>query len=114
MLHSIYDWSLPVTLTMTQIYWGLGTFFFILMFHDTILLSWFPNALVKWLGLPIGVAWFMSQKTFDGKKPHKFLFSVVWYYANKRKRFSGKPINLRKKTMDISYTVCERSVAYVD
>jgi len=35
-------------------------------------LSLINGALLKYVGIPVGLTWFMSQKTFDGKKPYSF------------------------------------------
>ncbi|WP_243421715.1 TcpE family conjugal transfer membrane protein, partial [Enterococcus faecium] len=38
-------------------------------------LSMIEEVFLKYLGIPVAVTWFMSQKTFDGKKPLGFLRS---------------------------------------
>jgi len=109
-LHSIYDVPLPKVFTFTQIGWFMGTLAMIVFFFDSILFNLIGNVFVVYLGIPIAVAWFMSQKTFDGKKPHKFVYGVMSYHLNRRTRFAGIPVTFRRKKMDISYTTCERDV----
>ncbi|MFR4415001.1 MAG: TcpE family conjugal transfer membrane protein [Butyricicoccus sp.] len=35
--------------------------------------SMIDGALLKYFGIPAGITWFMSQKTWDGKKPFSFV-----------------------------------------
>ena len=107
-LHSIYDFALPKVFTFTQIGWFLGTLGVVVLLSNTILLNWLNNYLIKFIVIPVGISWFMCQKTFDGKKPHKFIYSVVNYHLKRKVRFADKPIKFQKKYLDISYTVIER------
>lgn len=111
-LHSIHDFSLPRAFTFTQIGWFLGTLAVVIFLADTIFLSWLDNLMIKFVAIPVGLSWFMSQKTFDGKRPHKFVYGVVSYHLKRRIRFGGKPVTFKKKYLDISYTTSERIVAY--
>jgi len=107
-LHSIYDMPLPRVFSFTQIGWFLGTLGVVVFLSNSVLLSWLDNYLLKFIGIPVGVAWFMSQKTFDGKKPHKFVLGVINYHLKRRVRFAGRPVEFKKKYLDIEYTISER------
>ena len=48
-------------------------------FGDMTPLSMIEGAFLKYFGIPVALPWFMSQKTFDGKKPYSFLKSQITY-----------------------------------
>jgi len=108
-LQSIQGVQLLIPLTYVQLTWGLGTLVFIWVLREIPPISFINNVFIKYIGLPIFTAWFMSQKTFDGKKPHRFLITVVTFLFNRKKTFAGRPIHLKKQTFDIEYTIIERS-----
>lgn len=58
--------------------------------------SFINGALLKYVGIPVGLTWFMSQKTFDGKKPYSFLKSVITYFFRSKVTYAGKPIKLQR------------------
>ena len=95
-LYSLNDLSLPFPVTVSQI-----TFFVIALFA-VIFLGQFPplslidNALIKYLAVPVGVAWFMSQKTFDGKRPYRFLYSAVLFLFRPKMTYAGRKITVKK------------------
>ncbi|MCR1953161.1 conjugal transfer protein, partial [Clostridium sp. DSM 100503] len=72
-LYSIYDIKLPVPVTYAQIGYLVFSFLFIIIFSDIFPLSIINNKLLKHFVIPIGFAWLMSKKTFDGKKPYSFI-----------------------------------------
>ena len=70
-LYAINDVNLPFPVTFTQITWFVLTEFIIILFADVPPLSMIEGAFLKYFGIPVALTWFMSQKTFDGKKPYK-------------------------------------------
>ena len=72
-LYAINDFNLPFPVTFTQITWFVITEFIIILFGDIPPLSMIEGAFLKYFGIPVALTWFMSQKTFDGKKPYSFL-----------------------------------------
>ena len=70
------------------------------------------EAFLKYLGIPVAVTWFMSQKTFDGKKPLGFLRSFISYHLRFKVTFAGKKVKEQKKRWDEPITLV-RSVNYV-
>ena len=44
----------------------------------------------------MAVTWFMSQKTFDGKKPLGFLRSFISYHLRVKSTFAGKKVKEQK------------------
>ena len=58
------------------------------------------------------MAWFVSQKTFDGKKPFGFLKSCVSFFLRPKVTYAGKAIKLKNQKFNTSVTAV-RSVMYV-
>ena len=71
-LYAINDVNLPFPVTFTQITWFVLTEFIIILFADVPPLSMIEGAFLKYFGIPVALTWFMSQKTFDGKKPYSY------------------------------------------
>ena len=111
-LYAINDFNLPFPVTFTQIMWFVLTEFFIIMFADLPPLSMIEGAFLKYFGIPIALTWFMSQKTFDGKKPYSFLKSQITYTFRTKITYAGKAVKLHKQDFNETITVV-RSVKYV-
>ena len=62
--------------------------------------------------IPVALTWFMSQKTFDGKKPYSFLKSQITYALRPKITYAGKAVKLHKQTLNETITAV-RSVNYV-
>ncbi len=87
------------------------TEFIIILFGDIPPLSMIEGAFLKYFGIPVALTWFMSQKTFDGKKPYSFL--KRWFYALRPKiTYAGKAVKLEKEIFSETVTAV-RSVIYV-
>ena len=78
-LYAINDFTLPFPVTFTQITWFVITEFAVILLGDLPPLSFIEGAFLKYFGIPVALTWFMSQKTFDGKKPYSFLKSQVTF-----------------------------------
>lgn len=104
-LYSLYDIKLPVPITYTQIGYLVLSFLFIVMFSDTFPLSIINNPLLKYLVIPIGFAWFMSKKTFDGKKPYKFIISFIKYHFRNKLTTKSREINLKNIVVDCEIAI---------
>ena len=96
-LYAINDVNLPFPVTFTQITWFVLTEFIIILFADVPPLSMIEGAFLKYFGIPVALTWFMSQKTFDGKKPYGFLKSVLAYLVRPKLTYAGKPVKLEKE-----------------
>ena len=96
-LYSINDFKLPFPITFTQMTWFVVSLFFVILFGNLPPLSLIDGAFLKYFGIPLALTWFMSQKTFDGKKPYGFLKSVVTYLARPKITYAGKPVKLHTK-----------------
>ena len=98
-LYAINDFNLPFPVTFTQISWFVITEFIIILFGDLPPLSMIEGAFLKYFGIPVALTWFMSQKTFDGKKPYSFIKSQIAYALRPKVTYAGKAVKLQRQTM---------------
>ena len=111
-LYAINAVNLPFPVTFTQITWGVLTEFIIILFADVPPLSMIEGAFLKYFGIPVALTWFMSQKTFDGKKPYSYIKTMVLYALRPKVTYAGKAVNLHKQKFEETITAV-RSVTYV-
>ena len=111
-LYAINDFNLPFPVTFTQITWFVITEFIVIVFADIPPLSMIEGAFLKYFGIPVALTWFMSQKTFDGKKPYSFLKSQLCFYFRPKVTYAGKAVKLRTEKFHETITAV-RSVDYV-
>ena len=97
---------------LTQITWFVITEFIIILFGDIPPLSMIEGAFLKYFGIPVALTWFMSQKTFDGKKPYSFLKSQITYAIRPKITYAGKAVKLHEQILNETITAV-RSVNYV-
>ncbi|MCO7128367.1 conjugal transfer protein [Sporolactobacillus shoreicorticis] len=96
-IYAINDFQLPFPVTFTQMAWFVCSLLLVVLFANVPPLSFIHGVLLKYVGLPVGLTWFMSQKTFDGKKPYGFLKSVLTYLLRPKMTYAGKPVRLKKQ-----------------
>lgn len=111
-LYAINDFNLPFPVTFTQITWFVMTEFIIILLGDLPPLSMIEGAFLKYFGIPVALTWFMSQKTFDGKKPYSFLKSMLTYAVRPKIIYAGKAVKLHEQKLNETITAV-RSVTYV-
>ena len=111
-LYSINDFNLPFPVTFSQMGWFVITEFLIIFFGDLPPLSMIEGAFLKYFGIPVALTWFMSQKTFDGKKPYSFLKSMIAYAVRPKITYAGKAVKLCRETAGEPITAV-RSEVYV-
>lgn len=111
-LYSINDFNLPFPITFSQMAWFVITEFIIILFADLPPLNLIEGAFLKYIGIPVAITWFMSQKTFDGKKPYSFLKSIVAFAIRPKVTYAGKAVKLHSQNINKSITVV-RSEIYV-
>ena len=99
-------------MTFTQITWFVLTEFIIILFADVPPLSMIEGAFLKYFGIPVALTWFMSQKTFDGKKPYSYIKTMVLYALRPKVTYAGKAVNPHKQKFEETITAV-RSVTYV-
>ena len=109
-IHSFGDAKLPIPMTVTQIIWFISMELAVVMLKNVPPLSVTDNPLFLYGCIPTGVTWFMSKKTFDGKKPYKFLQGVVAYALRPKVTFAGKPVRLRKRRENADITIVRSEI----
>ena len=93
-LYSINDFKLPFPITFTQMTWFVVSIFAVMLLGNLPPLSMIEGAFLKYFGLPVALTWFMSTKTFDGKKTYGFLKSVISYVLRPKLTYAGKTVKL--------------------
>ena len=111
-LYSINDFRLPFPITFTQMTWFVVSLFAVMILGNVPPLSMIEGAFLKYFGIPVALTWFMSQKTFDGKKPYSFLKSQITYALRPKITYAGKAVKLHKQILNETITAV-RSVNYV-
>ena len=106
-IYAINDFQLPFPLTFSQMAW-----FVVILFGELPPFSLIDGAFLKYFGIPVAFTWFVSQKTFDGKKPFGFLKSCVSFLLRPKVTYAGKAVRLKKETFNPVITT-GRSVIYV-
>ncbi|EPM6849799.1 conjugal transfer protein [Enterococcus faecalis] len=104
-IYAINDLQLPFPITFTQMTWFVVSILFVILFSNIPPLSFIDGAFLKYLGLPVAITWFMSQKTFDGKKPYGFLKSILTYFFRPKLTYSYKPIKLKSQKLNELITI---------
>jgi hypothetical protein len=93
--YSVGDVKLPMPISGNFAIWS--TILFVIMATFGKLLSpLIPNKAVRIVVIPIAVAWIMSKKTFDGKKPLSFLKSVIAYWFRNKTTCMGKQVKTKQ------------------
>lgn len=111
-LYTINDFELPFPVTFSQMAWFVCTLFVVMLFSDTVPLALIDGVFLKYLGIPAAVTWFMSQKTFDGKKPYGFIKSLLLFGLRPKVTYAGKAVKLHTEKLNMSITAV-RSYHYV-
>lgn len=103
-IYAINDLQLPFPITFNQMTWFVLTLFMVIFFANIPPLSLIDGALLKYLGIPGFIAWFMSQKSFDGKKPVGFTRSIYQFYTSPKTTYAGKKVSEEKTEMIVVIT----------
>lgn len=111
-IYAINDFQLPFPVTFSQMAWFTVSLLVVILFGELPPFSLIEGAFLKYIGIPVAFTWFVSQKTFDGKKPFGFLKSCVSFFLRPKVTYAGKAVRVRNQTLDESITTV-RSVTYV-
>ncbi|MDQ0273516.1 conjugal transfer protein [Cytobacillus purgationiresistens] len=103
-IYAINDFRLPFPVTFNQMSWFVLSLLVVMLLGNLPPLSLIDGALLKYVGIPVGLTWFMSQKTFDGKKPYSFLKSVLTYLFRSKIIYAGKPVKLKRVKVNENMT----------
>lgn len=109
-LYSINDFKLPFPITFTQMTWFVLSLFVVMLLGNIPPLSMINGAFLKYFGIPMGITWFMCQKTFDGKKPYGFLKSFIAYIIRPKVIYAGKTVKLHNQRMNEAITIVRSEV----
>ncbi|MBO0994587.1 conjugal transfer protein [Bacillus sp. SD088] len=109
-IYAINDFRLPFPVTFNQMTWFVLSLLVVMLLGNLPPLSLIDGALLKYVGVPVLLTWFMSKKSFDGKKPYGFLKSVVTYYFRPKMTYAGKTVKLQKQNFDEPITVVRSEV----
>jgi len=101
-LYAVGDKSLPVPLPFAWIAWYVITLVVMLMFGG------FLSGLWRYGVIPAGVATVMGRLTFEGKRPDRFLRSVITHTLGTKLTFAGKRVTPRREKADIRITAVNR------
>lgn len=104
-IYAINDFRLPFPITFSQMTWFICSLFTIMLLDDIPPFSLIKGALLKYVGIPVSLTWFMSQKSFDGKKPYRFIYTVISYLFRSKITYAGKKVKFRNKVMTNQVTV---------
>lgn len=104
-IYAINDFKLPFPISFSQMAWFVCSLFMVILLADVPPLSLIEGALLKYVGISVGLTWFMSQKTFDGKKPYRFIQTVVTYAFRPKLTYAGKKVTFEKKKMNETATI---------
>jgi hypothetical protein len=111
-LYAINDLQLPFPITFTQMTWFVVSLLVVILFGNLPPLSLIDGALLKYVGLPAALTWFMSQKTFDGKKPYGFLKSILSYWLRAKVTYAGKTVKLQNQKLNEAITIVRSEMYY--
>ncbi|GAA0316373.1 conjugal transfer protein [Oceanobacillus oncorhynchi subsp. oncorhynchi] len=103
-IYAINDFRLPFPVTFNQMTWFVLSLLVVMLLGNVPPLSLIDGALLKYVGIPVALTWFMSKKSFDGKKPYGFLKSVLTYWIRSKVTYAGKPVKLQKQTFEEKIT----------
>ena len=96
-IYAINDFQLPFPLTFSQMAWFVVSLFVVILFGELPPFNMIDGAFLKYFGIPVALTWFMSTKTFDGKKPYGFLKSVIAYALRTKLTYAGKKVTFGRR-----------------
>ena len=96
-IYAINDFQLPFPVTFSQMAWFVVSLFMMILFGELPPFNMIDGAFLKYFGIPVALTWFMSTKTFDGKKPYGFLKSVIAYALRTKLTYAGKKVTFGRR-----------------
>jgi len=101
-LYAVGDKSLPFPLPFAWIAWFVVTFVVMLLFGG------FLSGLWRYGVIPAGVATVMGRLSFEGKRPDRFLTSVISHALRSKLTFAGKRVLPGKEKAGVRVTAVRR------
>lgn len=111
-IYALGDLRLPFPVTFSQMAWFVACELAMLALGELPPLSMIEGALLKYVGIPAGVTWFMSQKTWDGKKPFRFVKSYTAYLLRPKQTFAGQSVKLKRMHTKPEITVVRSEIIH--
>ena len=96
MLHAIGDMSLPRSVEFSAIAWFVSSFLIVVIFGNAFPLVLLPDS-IRYICVPIGITILMNKRTFDGKNPIMYIFTVIKYLFRPKRTYMCLPIQKPKK-----------------
>src|SRR5699024_2994423 len=103
-IYAINDFRLPFPVTFNQMSCFVLSLLLVMLLGNLPPLSMINGALLKYVGVPVGLTLFMSKKTFDGKKPYSFLKAVLTYLFRPKVTYAGKTVKLQRVKVNENLT----------
>ena len=113
-IYAINDFQLPFPLTFSQMAWFVVSLFVVILFGELPPFNMIDGAFLKYFGIPVAFTWFVSQKTFDGKKPFGFLKSCVSFFLRPKVTYAGKAIKLKNQKFNTPKECKKKSAGTVN
>lgn len=101
-MYAIGDVNLPFPVTYSQIEWFIVSLVLVFIFNDVPPINLIDNWLIKFFGIPVGIAVLMSKMEFDGKKPIYFIISYIEFLFRSKLTYGYKSIVKNKR-----YKICD-------
>ncbi|SFI88849.1 TcpE family conjugal transfer membrane protein [Thermoflavimicrobium dichotomicum] len=100
-VYSIQGIHLPQPVSYRQLGFFVGTLLIMIVLNAFPPVNMIDYFLVKFIGIPILVAWFFTSKTLDGKAPHRFIFRYLEHSF--KKHHFARYKNLEKQGTKYQY-----------
>ncbi|MBA4493652.1 TcpE family conjugal transfer membrane protein [Paenactinomyces guangxiensis] len=76
-VYSVQGINLPLPVSYRQMAFFVGTLLVMVFLNKFPPISWIDYFLIKFVAIPVIVAWFFTRKTLDGKAPHRFILRYL-------------------------------------
>lgn len=102
-IYSLENVKLPVPIVVEGALFFAGAELFMLLISYIPIFSLVPAA-IRYFILPFFIMKFLMTKTFDGKKPHKFLLGMIEFMLSPKAYSRFKPIEPPERDKKIKFT----------
>ena len=95
-VYAINDFNLPFPVSLSQMAWFVVSLLLVILLSKLPPLNLIKGAFLKYLGIPLFLTVFMNGKSFDDKKPHSFIKSVLLFLLRPKVSILGKSVKIHK------------------
>lgn len=96
-VYRIQDITLPRPVMMSQFVWFAAFFIASLFLKGLPPFLFTDSVLMNHVAIPAFLAWMISRKSFDGRKPYSFFRSYILYMARPKSSVRGKAVEMRNR-----------------